>query len=131
MAKENKDGKFQFVFVNIEGDQETLQEALRQVGTVLHHGIRPAAPSRTLIAVPVSKALGNGATTGNGSDSEVYEVLPEEPASEAPAVTTPASASASPKPKREKKAAKVPELLKDFWRSELGLSGTRKRTRSI
>src|SRR2546422_1283296 len=97
MAKENKDGKFQFVYVNVEGDQETLQEALRQVGTVLHHGIRPAAPSRTLIAVPVNKALGNGPTTGKGNESEVYEVLTEEQPAEAATATTPASTIASPK----------------------------------
>ena len=124
MAKENKEGKFQFVFVNVEGDQETLQEALKQVGTVLHHGIRPAPASRTLIAVPVNKALGNGAATSNGDDSEVYEVLPEEPLSETAATTTAVSSAANPKPKREQKAAKVPELLKNFDPNDADVSMT-------
>ena len=109
MGKDSKDGKFQFVFVNIEGDQDTLKEALRQVGTVLHHGLKPATPARTLIAVPVSKAIGNGSTAVNNDQSDVYEVLPEEPtADEIP--VSPAAATAA-KPKREKKAAKVPEVL--------------------
>lgn len=113
MAKESKDGKFQFVFVNIEGDQSTLQEALRQVGTVLHQGIRPPAPEKTLIAVPVSKAL---PTSGNGTNDDqmdLYEVVPEQ-TSNSDIETVSVSSSRSPKPKREKKAGKVPELLKGF-----------------
>lgn len=124
MAKDNKEGKFQFVFVNVEGDQETLQEALRQVGTVLHHGIRPAQPSRTLIAVPVNKTLGNGATSNNENESEVYEVLPEEPAFDTTPATAPASSNTNPKPKREKKAPKVPELLKNFDPNDADVSMT-------
>jgi hypothetical protein len=113
MPKVGKDGKFQFVFVNIEGDQETLQEALRQVGTVLNHGLKPA-PTRTLIAVPAPKTIGNGVHSENNTDSDIYEVLPEEPTDKEPLTAGDTNSKAAAKPKREKKAGRVPELLKEF-----------------
>jgi hypothetical protein len=113
MSKVGKDGKFQFVFVNIEGDQETLQEALRQVGTVLNHGLKPV-PARTLIAVPAPKTIGNGVNSENNTDSDIYEVLPEEPTDKEPLTAGDTKSKTAAKPKREKKAGRVPELLKDF-----------------
>lgn len=74
MAKDSKGGKIQFVFVNVEGDQETLQETLRTVGSALQRGMNPTP--RTLVAVPVpQQAIGDGQVNGNGNAAhQVYEV---------------------------------------------------------
>lgn len=113
MAKDSKDGKFQFVFLNLEGDQETLQEALRQAGVLLNRGMNTPQQTRTLIAVPVpaQKAIGDGQQNGAATE-QVYEVVEEE----TPATNgdTPAPASTAAKPPRKRKAPRAPSLLKDF-----------------
>lgn len=111
MAKDKKTGKFQFVFVNLEGDDETIQEALRQVGGVLNRGMNPT--TRTLIAVPTQKVLADG--NSGGSLQQVYEVVDEEtPAIDTEATAFTSSTLTAPKPKKAKKAPPIPPLLKDF-----------------
>jgi hypothetical protein len=108
MAKETKDGKIQFIYVNVEGDQATLQEALRQVSTVLNRGMNPQP--KTLIAVPVTgKALtGND---GNGASNQLYEVNDgHQENGRAEEVSEPSF----DKGKRAKRVPKTPPLLRDF-----------------
>lgn len=111
MSKQDKEGKIQFVFVNVEGDQTTLQEALRQVGNVLHRGMNPPQ-SRTFITVPVPKNLDNG-KNDTSNDEQVYEVQFEEEQDNFTENVTVAPPPAN-KPKRERKAPPIPALLKDF-----------------
>lgn len=102
MAKETKDGKIQFVFVNVEGDQETLQETLRQIGTVLNRGMNPAM--KKPLQVVNSKAL----TSPNGTDGnseQVHDGLAENVTDDEELFTA--------KPKK-KWIPKTPSLLKDF-----------------
>lgn len=127
MSKQDKEGKIQFVFVNVEGDQETLQEALRQVGGVLNRGMNPPQP-RTLITVPVPKNLGEGSQNGseNGSQNgestqQVYEVKFDD-GEENPAEGSNTSSPAGDKPKRERKVPRTPAILKDFDPSDAEMS---------
>jgi len=116
MAKDNK-GKFQFVFLNLEGDEETIQEAVRQAGVILNRGMSPSQPPRTLIAVPVPqpKALENGSQNGANAQGElVYEIVDEESTSTNGDASGSSAASAAAKPKRERKAPRTPALLKGF-----------------
>jgi hypothetical protein len=113
MSKDNKEGKIQFVFVNVEGEQETLREALRQVGTVLNRGMNP--PARTLVALPVSQtpAIEDGKQNGHAAE-QVYELVDTEgEQDEATQVGTGEVASVS-RSKRERKAPRIPPLLQNF-----------------
>lgn len=115
MAKDSK-GKFQFVFLNLEGDEETIQEAVRQAGVILNRGMSPSQPPRTLIAVPVQtpKALENGGQNGASTYTEqVYEIVDDESSDNGDA-SAKTSATVAAKPKREKKAPRTPALLKGF-----------------
>lgn len=113
MAKDKKDGKFQFVFLNLEGDDDTIKEAVRQAGIILNRGLAQPAPPKVMLAVPVQKALGNGdqlpvqqdlyeLTSSNESD-EVGEEVPQKSVD---------------KPKRPRKAQPTPEILRDFNESD-------------
>jgi hypothetical protein len=114
MAKDSKEGKFQFVFLNLEGDQETIQEAIRQAGVIMNRGMSNPQQARTLIAVPVqqSKALANG--NGDASAQQVFEVMEEDsPIIDAEVVSggnTPAAAKSG----RQRRAARAPEYMKDL-----------------
>ncbi len=108
----DEDGQIQFVFVNVKGNQATLQEALRQVGTVINRGMNSAP--RTLVAMPTSKALPLG-PSGNGDNiHEVYEVVDEEARVMEAEGASGLSANTDSKQKRVKKAPRIPALLKDF-----------------
>jgi hypothetical protein len=60
------------------------------------------------------KTIGNGVNSENNTDSDIYEVLPEEPTDKEPLTAGDTKSKTAAKPKREKKAGRVPELLKDF-----------------
>lgn len=116
MSKQDKEGKIQFVFVNVEGDQATLQEALRQVGGVLNRGMNPQQP-RTLITIPVPKNLSEGSQNGseNGDSAEqVYEVKFDDAQDTSVENNGNTSSVKNDKTKRERKAPPTPALLKDF-----------------
>ena len=103
MAKESTNGKIQFVFVNVEGDQSTLQEALKQVGNALNKGMSQQ-PKYMVQPAPPAKQLGmNGQ-----SEQPVFEAMLVEDEAEEEQETT-----QSPKPKRIKKPPKAPPLLKE------------------
>lgn len=115
MAKEKKDGKFQFVFLNLEADEETIQEAVRQAGMIINRGMgNPQTPTKTLIAVPVRKELGDGQQNGAAAEQEVYEVIDAEADALDTNGTANPAAAAGDKPKRERRVPRTPPLLKDF-----------------
>ena len=111
MANEKKKGKIQFVFLNLEADEETLQEALRQAGVLMSRGT--GAPQRTLIAVPVKRELTDGGEDNN-QQQEVYEVIEDEPQAVNTETNGASSTAKTSKPKKDKKPPKTPALLKDF-----------------
>jgi hypothetical protein len=119
MANEKKRGKFQFVFLNLEGDDETLQEALRQAGVIMNRGMSSAP--RTLVAVPVPQALPDG--SGNGTATQqIYEVVDEGAQAVEAEATFTATAPSGMKAKSAKRPPRAPELLKDFDPSDAELS---------
>jgi len=107
----DKDGKIQFVFVNVEGNQDTLQTALHQVGEALNRGMNPQI--RTIIAVPTKKLPGDTSTNGEKAE-EFYEVQLEEVENATAENGTSYAASNVNKPKKERKAPPTPAILKDF-----------------
>jgi hypothetical protein len=115
MAKEDKDGTFQFVFLNLKGDQATIQEAVRQAGQILS-GMNPSqTPTKTYIAVPVSpQQLGDGNGNANGAGQQIFEVVPEEVSTDgaenASASTTPVGANQQ----RPRRAPRPPAYMKDI-----------------
>jgi hypothetical protein len=121
MAKDEKEGTFQFVFLNLKGDQATIQEAVRQAGQILS-GMNPAQapPTKTYIAVPVpSQQLGDGsnganATGGtNAAGQQVFEVVPEEmPTNDAENGAGPATPA--PTKQKQRRAARPPAYMKDL-----------------
>jgi hypothetical protein len=116
MAKESKEGKFQFVYLNLEGDQETIQEAIRQAGVIMNRGTSNPQQARTLIAVPVQqpKALENGHENGGAPAQQVFEVMEEDTQATDTGATSGSNAQAAAKPERKRKAPRIPPLLKDF-----------------
>lgn len=116
MAKDSKDGKFQFVFLNLEGDQETIQEAIRQAGVIMNRSTSAPQQARTRIAVPVQqpKALGNGQQNGDTPAQQIFEVMEEEtPPTDAEDVSD-VGASAAAKSTRQRRASRAPEYMKDL-----------------
>jgi hypothetical protein len=117
MAKEGKDGKFQFVFLNLEGDQETIQEAIRQAGVIMNRGMSNPQQARTLIAVPVQqqKALENGHENGDAPVQQVFEVMDEDTQVIDTEATSGTSAQAAAKPPRQpRRAPRPPAYMKDL-----------------
>lgn len=114
MAKDSKEGKFQFVFLNLEGDQETIQEAIRQAGVIMNRGMNNPQQPRTLIAVPVQqpKALANG--NGETPDQQFFEVMEEETPVVDAEVVSGVNSPAAAKPTRQRRAARAPEYMKDL-----------------
>src|SRR5438067_10612721 len=119
MAKDNSPGKFQFVFLNLEADQETIQEAVRQAGMILNRGMNTPQQPRTLIAVPVSPrelpTVGqNGAANENATEQQIYEVVEEAHQGNGTEATVASVGAPVAKQERKKKAPRTPALLKDF-----------------
>jgi hypothetical protein len=116
MAKENKDGKFQFVFLNLEGDQETIQEAVRQAGLIINRGMNNPQQARTLIAVPVQqpKALGNGQENSSAPTQQVFEVMEEETQATDAETFSDTNGAAAAKSARQRRAPRPPEYMKDL-----------------
>jgi hypothetical protein len=113
MSKDSKPGKIQFVFVNVEGDQETLQNAIRQVGGILNQGMQPPQP-KVLIAVPTQKSLSGGDGQNAIDNHQVFEVQPQEQVPQANSDGDKVASGQAARNKREKKAPKTPAVLKDF-----------------
>ncbi len=125
MGKENSKGKFQFVFLNLEGDEETIQEAVRQAGVILNRGMAPPPPTRTLIAVPVQsqKELTAGNQNGSMPAEQVFEVVEAESQSANDGVTTNATLpAAGAKQERKKRVPRTPKFLDGFDQSEADVS---------
>lgn len=116
MPKDSKDGKFQFVFLNLEGDQETIQEAVRQAGVILNRGMGTPQQARTLIAVPVAaqKAIEGENQNGKNVEQQVYEVVDVDNEPVGGEESANDNGTAGAKPKRERKAPKTPKIINDI-----------------
>lgn len=103
MAKESSSGKIQFVFVNVEGDQETLQEALKQVGNALNKGM--AQQPKYIVQAPIpTKQI----SVNNQPEQPFFDVMTIEEEEEQEQDNTP-----TPKTRKPRKPPKAPPLLKE------------------